>query len=104
MGREQQNVVKSEGFLNDTHRAFLLCAKTDYTRVVGTGKRRQPTAWRQRVDEGLGLALPCHNSCLTGHPNEASHRVYLCRRTWRFPCLGVDRLPRDSLQVDRREW
>jgi hypothetical protein len=41
MGREQQDVVKSEGFLNDTHRAFLLCAKTDYTRVVDTGKRRQ---------------------------------------------------------------
>jgi hypothetical protein len=40
MGREQQDVVKSEGFLNDTHREFLLCAKTDYTRVVRTGKRR----------------------------------------------------------------
>src|SRR3984893_8587920 len=61
------------------------------------------TAWRQRVDEGLGLALPCHNSCSTGPPNEAAHRVYLCRRIWRFPRLGVDRLPRNSVKGDRGE-
>ena len=47
VGREQQDVVKSEGFLNDTHRAFLLCAKTDYTRVDRTGKRRRRSAGRQ---------------------------------------------------------
>ena len=33
VGGKQQNVVKSQGFLNDTHCAFLLCAKTDYTRL-----------------------------------------------------------------------
>jgi hypothetical protein len=39
MGGEQQDVVESQRLLHDTHGAFLLCAKADYTRVIESGKR-----------------------------------------------------------------
>ena len=39
MSGKQQDVVESQRLLDDTHGAFLLCAKADYTRVVAVGKR-----------------------------------------------------------------
>jgi hypothetical protein len=39
LGGKQQDVVESQRLLHDTHGAFLLCAKADYTRVAGVGKR-----------------------------------------------------------------
>jgi hypothetical protein len=39
VGGEKQDVVESQRLLDDTHGAFLLCAKADYTRLVGAGKR-----------------------------------------------------------------
>jgi hypothetical protein len=44
MRGEQQNVVESQRLLDDTHGAFLLCAKADYTRVCEIGNVSQRRA------------------------------------------------------------